>query len=74
MEGNINSNQNKTFSKKETIEIIEATRNSWGSTGAVDSEWDTTNRLLEKLERGEISSEKALEEIQKIDDSRMDYH
>ena len=74
MEGNINPNQNKNFSKEEAIEKIRAIQGEWGVVGGIDSEIDETNLLITKLERGEVSAEKALEEIQRIDNLRMDYH
>ena len=59
---------------KNAIRTIEATRSGWAVTGAIDSEMDDTNILIAKLEKGEISAEKALEELQGMDDRRMDYH
>lgn len=61
-------------SKSDAIAEIMAIESQIMQSGSVDSEIDSINQILTKLNKGEISPEQALELVKKMDDSRQNYH
>lgn len=65
---------NANIGVNEAADKIMAVMQDVAVMGANDSELPTLNRIVERLKKGEITPEEALEQAFKIQDSKAAYH
>jgi hypothetical protein len=71
---NLNPQNNTNEAVNNAIMQIESVRQEVNMMGANDYEIPTINDILKRLKKGEITAEKALEEVYKIEGGKCDYH
>jgi hypothetical protein len=71
---NINPQNNSNEAVNNAIINIESIRQDVYMRGANDYEIPTINTILERLKKGELTPEKAQEEVNKIEARKSDYH